>query len=189
MTIELSQAVIDAMESAVNRELLKEALSGLGITLEEGGIIPKSRMTNQDKQVETDVYKKLEGQINEILRDTSESFMLTGPMTLTVLKRDGKYSRMPHVGGEDFRPEKAYFGKRGSLIIVFRPVMSQPYEFMEMTAAEAKQHMLGFTPFYRDKIDEAVGEELQAAKAAENEKAAEKTHEERATKYNEYGSW
>ena len=86
MTIELSQAVIDAMESAVNRELLKEALSGLGITLEEGAIIPKSRMTNQDKQVETDVYKKLEGQINEILRDTSVSFMLTGPMTLTVLK-------------------------------------------------------------------------------------------------------
>lgn len=106
-----------------------------------------------------------------------ETFMLGEPLQLTVLRRDGRYSKRSHIGGEDFKPIRAYIGKRGKLIYVFRPVMVSDYEHMEMEDSEACEKLTGF----KDYIKHAAGSEFErlnnetkraAADRAEREKLA-----------------
>jgi hypothetical protein len=112
-------------------------------------------------------------ELNKKFKASKETFMLTAPMVLTV-KRPKGYSKSNHIGSEDFKPLRAYMGKKGKIIIVFRPVMTADYEEMEMEEAQAKQHLMGFEEFFKEAMW-GVREQLSdfhKRAALEQEKAA-----------------
>lgn len=117
--------------------------------------------------------------------------MLTEPLSLTVKKRDGSYSKRPHVGGEEFCPVKAYAGKRGKLIYVFKPLAAADYLEMEMDEAQAKRSLSGFKEWLDTVFDyELASQKKEAIKAVSL--AAER--EKLATRVDQYanlgfGSW
>ena len=91
----------------------------------------------------------------EKFADSKETFLLSGPATLTVKKGEDSasgYSKVPHIGGEDFKPVSAYMGKRGNPIFIFKPVMASGYSFMEMSEKDARAQLVGFKE-YLSEID------------------------------------
>lgn len=70
---------------------------------------------------------------------------LVGVEQLTV-ERSGKgFSKVAHIGGEEFVPFEAYAGKRGKIIVRFTPREAAAYETMEMSADEALGKLQGFS--------------------------------------------
>lgn len=112
--------------------------------------------------------------INEALQTTGETFMLGSPETLTVKRNNGVYSKQAHIGSEDFKPHSAYLGKRGKIIYVFKPVMVAEYEFMEMDENAAREKLIGFKEWSKEKLAEVQMKiaETRASQALEKDKAA-----------------
>jgi hypothetical protein len=75
---------------------------------------------------------------------TGQTFMLTGPETLTVKIEESGYKKRPHIGGEEFTVEDVYLGKKGDLIFVFEPISPEGYDVMEMKEADARRSLSGF---------------------------------------------
>lgn len=86
-------------------------------------------------------------EITTVFAATTETFMLSSPMALTVKRPNNTYAKVAHVGSEDFQPVRTYLGKRGKLIFVFKPVMVSEYSEMEMDEASAKANLMGFKDF------------------------------------------
>lgn len=94
-------------------------------------------------------YEELIKAINKKFSRNKETFMLSAPMVLTVKRAKG-YSKENHIGSEDFKPLKAYLGKKGQIILTFKPVMTTNYTEMEMEETQAKQHLMGFKEFFNE---------------------------------------
>lgn len=122
-------------------------------------------------------------------KDTKETFMLTSPMQLTVF-RNGKFSKEAHIGAEDFEPLSAYAGKRGEIILTFKPVMTASYLHMEMSMSEAKKHLAGFREYAAENLVDCMEPIAAAKREVEQQKAAAEI-EEKSETYKEmgYGSW
>lgn len=123
-----------------------------------------------EEELELDLLAE---EITGIFAATTETFMLSSPMALTVKKPNGGYSKVAHVGSEDFQPVRTYLGKRGKLIFVFKPVMVSEYAEMEMDEASAKANLVGFKDFLREfvgDIDQKTGQ-IRAQLAAKQEQA------------------
>lgn len=137
-----------------------------------------------ETQQEMDVFAT---QITKLLKETTETFMLGEPLTLTVLKDKG-YSKAAHVGGEDFIPESAYVGKRGKIIYVFKPVMATTYSRMEMDETQAEKSMVGFKEFMKENLS-AVMESVRDSRKAAADKKERESMADRYEKYEGFGSW
>jgi hypothetical protein len=129
-------------------------------------------------------------EITSAIKATTETFMLSSPMALTVKKPNGGYSKVAHVGSEDFQPARAYLGKRGKLIFVFTPVMVSEYAEMEMDEASAKANLVGFKDFLKESVGsiEAKVAQIKVNLAAKQETAK---MADRAETYKNigFGSW
>lgn len=161
-------------KSALNERGLK------GYTVED-----KQKLDEEEMELEL-----MAEEITAIFAATTETFMLSSPMTLTVKKPNGGYSKVAHVGSEDFQPVRAYLGKRGKLIFAFKPVMVSEYSEMEMDEESCKAHLVGFKDFLREfvgDIDYKTGQ-IRARLAAKKE--AEKLADRHET-YKDigFGSW
>lgn len=112
--------------------------------------------------------------INEAIARTGETFMLSSPETLTVSRSSGVYSKKAHIGSEDFKPVRAYLGKRGKIIYVFKPVMVADYEEMEMDEVQAREKLMGFADWSREYLKEVQDKiaESRATAAVERDRAA-----------------
>jgi hypothetical protein len=112
--------------------------------------------------------------INDALASTGETFMLGSPETLTVKRPNGAFSKKAHIGSEDFKPVRAYLGKRGKIIFVFKPVMVADYDEMEMDENQAKEKLIGFKEWFKDKAGDLQGSiaDKRAHQALEQDKAA-----------------
>ena len=119
------------------------------------------------------------------LKETEESFMLVSPMQLTVY-RNGKFSKEAHVGSEDFKPLSAYAGKRGEIILTFKPVMATNYIHMEMSMPEAKKHLSGFREYAAENLADCMAP-IQEAKEKIAEKKREAEIKEKSETYKEKG--
>ena len=169
---EVGKAFIDP-DSPYNKSLMKE------IGLVDMPKVSSEKVTTvlldeveSELQLEEEFGEVLKA-VNKKFKASKETFMLTAPMVLTV-KRPKGYSKANHIGSEDFKPLRAYMGKKGKIIIVFRPVMTADYEEMEMEEAQAKQHLMGFDEYFKEAMWD-VREELDAfhkKSADEQEKAA-----------------
>lgn len=69
---------------------------------------------------------------------------LVGPETLTVHVAGRGYRKEAHVGGEDFIPFEAYMGKKGKILVKFKPKQAAGYEHMEMTTDDALKSLSAF---------------------------------------------
>ncbi|UUZ75422.1 hypothetical protein LP414_27285 [Polaromonas sp. P1(28)-13] len=78
--------------------------------------------------------------------DDGINFCTLNGVALLTVERPGKgFSKVSHIGGEDFIPQSAYVGKRGKIIVRFKPKEAAAYEVMEMAADEAMTQMAGFS--------------------------------------------
>lgn len=140
-----------------------------------------------EEELELDLLAE---EITAIFAATTETFMLSSPMALTVKKANGSYSKVAHVGSEDFEPVRTYLGKRGKLIFVFKPVMVSEYSEMEMDEASAKANLVGFKDFLKEfvgDIEYKTGQ-IRARLAAKQE--ADKLADRHETYKNiGFGSW
>lgn len=160
----------------------------------------KSEVTNKGKEEamkkevelsEADAaLDELAANLTSALGAKSETFMLNTPLSLTVKKADGRFSKRPHVGGEDFAFERAYRGKRGKLIFAFKPVMVSEYVEMEMDTSNAFDALTGFKEFLQEhfgKLDDALGDiNKMQADHKEAERLADRNEKYAALGF---GSW
>lgn len=90
----------------------------------------------------TDAFKELQGDT------TIDACRLTSGESLTVLTRvtagGGSYAKVGHIGGEEFIPSEAYVGKKGKILVKFKPTSVASYVVMEMPADEALTKLEGF---------------------------------------------
>jgi hypothetical protein len=147
-----------------------------------------SRQTPEEQGVSLEA---LASQISERMLEKPETFMLGEPMSLTVKKSDGSYSKRPHIGGEDFRLVRCYVLKREKLIYVFRAIEAIDYLEMEMDEGQAKRALAGFDTY----IKEIGGADFELLKksamkklATEAEKIKNADKEERYAELG-FGSW
>lgn len=152
-----------------------------------------TRKKDEAPKVLTDEEKALEQLAEEITQafsGCSETFMLAAPMALTVKKMNGTFSKQAHVGSEDFRPVRAYLGKKGKFIYVFKPVMISEYAEMEMDETQAIANLIGMREWMGTKVGNTAKrrDELRAAllKTVEAKKL-----EDRYETYRDlgFGSW
>ena len=127
-----------------------------------------------EEELELDILAE---ELTTILAKTSETFMLSAPMTLTVKRANQTYSKVAHIGSEDFQPWRCYLGRRGKLIFVFKPIMVSDYVEMEMDEATARLSLVGFEEFLKQyvgdidqrvaQIREQIAAKQEAAKLAD----------------------
>lgn len=168
-------------KSVLNERQLK------GYTLEDKDIKPVKPAEQSEEDLELDLLAE---EVTGVLASSTETFMLSSPMALTVKKPNGGYSKVAHVGSEDFQPARAYTGKRGKLIFVFKPVMVSEYVEMEMDETSAKANLVGFKEFLAEfvgDIDAKTGQvRARIAAKMEQSKLADR-HE--TYKDIGFGSW
>jgi hypothetical protein len=112
--------------------------------------------------------------VNGIIQGCTESFMLTQVATLTVKRSNGQYSKVAHVGGEDFKLIRVYAVKREQLIYVFKPVMASDYEEMEMMESLAQASLQGFGDYLNTIISSDILQIRQEVKKAKSDLAEKK---------------
>lgn len=136
-------------------------------------------------------YAKLLGDAFE--RADSPVFMLNQPHTATMKTRLGKYIREPLIGSEEFTAVSAYMGKRGKIIIMFKPRdihVASKYSFMEMDAETARVAMTGFAAYMDSKLDVDFNEQLRRINEEEGREVREAHFRQKANQYAEsFGSW
>ena len=128
--------------------------------------------------------------ISRILGATTETFMLSSPVSLTVRRPNNTYSKVAHVGSEDFSPVRCYLGKRSKLIFVFKPIMVCDYSEMEMDEASAKANLVGFKEFLKQFVGDIEYKTGQVRAQIAAKKEAEKLADRHET-YKDigFGSW
>jgi len=145
--------------------------------LKERGL-EEFKMEQPTKSEEELALEEISKKMSEAMKATTETFMLSAPVTLTVRKSTGGYSKQAHMGMEDFQPVSAYMGKRGKIIFVFKPVMVSDYAEMEMDEQQAFAHLNGFKDFIRERVGDLhkLQSEIKVemAKKAEEQKLADR---------------
>jgi len=92
-------------------------------------------------------------------------FKLNGPHNLTTKSRAGAYRKHDVNGGEEFAPVSCYLGKRGDIIVCFKPRSAMPWATMEMTLDEAIESLDKFL-IYVDSSETSFGKAVAEAATA-----------------------
>lgn len=126
--------------------------------------------------------------MGELLDDAlPETFGLKAPRSLTVTNyHDKPYAKKSHIGGEEFHMINARIGSRGSVIIVFKPAITEDYGHMEMPMSEALEHLAGFASLMDDLGVRAITREVATVKKQARDAKAIETH---SKDYSEFGTW
>jgi len=130
--------------------------------------------------------------LKEHFKTSTKTFMLSEPMTVTVSKADGSFSKRPMIGGESFRPVNCYVGKRKKLIFVFSPAQVSDFSQMEMIETEAvKAFGLAFMALVNAANGGEIKNILSDAKKAASAAAEAKKNEGKFKQYEQlgFGSW
>ena len=118
-----------------------------------------------------DAVMEINDRINS-LSDIERTFMLSGPMQLTVKKATGGFAKASHVGGEEFKLTGAYIGKRRALIYQFTPVAAAGYQLMELNETEAKRALAQFNKWSNGNGFQRLIRDAKKAMAVEQDKEA-----------------
>ena len=116
-----------------------------------------------------------------------KEFMLGEPAGITVKKKDGNYSKLPHIGGEYFVPKSAYVGKRGAnLIFVFEPVAVSDYAQAEFSNKEAEKMLVGFKTYMKG-ADHDLGNNFEKIKSLVSKDKEAKLNSGKFKQYEDLG--
>jgi hypothetical protein len=186
------QALLDALEApakfdrpfaAKELEELVHLIKTPGYTTDKSQLkergLEEFKVEQEPKISDEDLAMELMcEELSVTLGKSTETFMLSSPLALTVKKANGAYSKVPHVGSEDFAPARAYMGKRGKIIFVFKPVMVSEYSEMEMEERQARENLVGFKEWLRENFGDMTSKlaeiRSEAAKKAEQTKLADR---------------
>lgn len=170
----------------------QSALRQSGLTeLKEGAMNPESNPPKTAIPETIAALDELAQKVSKAMKESKETFMLSSPVFLTVKLHNGSYSKKAHVGMEDFKPVRAYIGKRGKMIFTFQPVMVADYAEMEVDETQAFSNLNGFKEYLNQALGASFATlraEIQTALSNEAEK------EKLADRYDTYkdigfGSW
>ncbi len=130
---------------------------------------------------------KIQNEIDALEHPTVDLLI---PYKATVKRANGSYSKISINAGEKFRIMSCYTGKRNGLIFVMKPVYTDSYAYMEMSAEDAMENLSGVAML----VEEVTGVNLdETFKTKVKEKVEETTQqqfEERQHDYGDtYGSW
>lgn len=120
------------------------------LTYADGDASARTKPSLQEKEmIEITSQFELDASLADLAADLTLAFSkaqsdndainfvtLRSPMLLTVEKKGKGYTKEAHIGQEEFIPIGAYVGKKGNIILKFKPREAAHYEFMEMTANE-----------------------------------------------------
>lgn len=164
---------------------------------------------SKEAQVSSENMKNLAAMLTRAISGSKSheiAFMLTEPATLTTSRGNHgvptysrlttsrgnhevpTYSRVSHIGGESFTPVRAYWGKKGEMIYVFRPMEMANYVEMELPESRLKL-LSGFTDYLKN-IGGDLFKEMQEMKlksSEANERARLLENKQYAAMG--YGSW
>lgn len=133
--------------------------------------------------------EKLAETMTQFFQESRHSVTLLSPGNLTVSIPGKGFSKVNHIGGEEFTAKRAYLGKRNKLIFVFAPEAASAYTEMEMTEPDALQNLAGFKLL----ADQAAGTdfyaELQAVRRMESDVREAEQVKEKFDQYEAFGSW
>lgn len=139
----------------------------------------------------TERLTKLAEGLTGYFKDNTRTVKLFAPTMLTVKVVGTGYKKVSHIGGEEFKIDGVYLGKKGKLIFTFAPVDTVTYSHMEMEGDEA----LASLEHFRNAVDAAVGGDfVQVATAIRRLEADAREAAASASKFTEYedigfGSW
>lgn len=168
------------------------------------GIPPKETKTKevQMKESAQDLDDKvaLEAGLADLAADLTAHFLsaganadgintcsLTGPESLTVTTEGRGYSKLPHLGGEEFIPDTAYLGKRGKVIVCFKPRDAAAYSTMEMPIEEALVKLDGFSIIANDLEGPPLMERLKGLKREESKLREQEKMKDKFVEYADIG--
>ena len=147
----------------------------------------KPEVEQSDEELELDLLAE---EITAVMAATTETFMLSAPMLLTVKRPGGTFAKVAHVGSEDFQPVRAYMGKRNKMIFVFKPVMVSEYSEMEMDEASATANLVAFKDYLREFVGDIEYKAGQIKARIAGNKEREKLADRAETYKNiGFGSW
>lgn len=149
-------------------------------------IMTEEKKTEEQIALEAVAQKLTDHWVSEEWVLSSEKFMLNAPMNLTILRPEKGYGKQAHIGGEEFEPQRAYVGKKGAIIIVFKPNSMEAYDHMEMTFSDAVQHLTGFQAHL---MEVGVFADLAAIKDKKEAVLAAARQKEFGERYGDFGSW
>lgn len=116
---------------------------------------------------------------------------LAAPEMLTVMIPGKGFSKVSHIGGEEFIPHGVYLGKRDKLIATFKPVDAVTYHHMEMPVDEAMTNLAGYDEFATNSCD--GGYSLRIRDIRNNVQRAQELEQvaEKSAQYADlgFGSW
>jgi hypothetical protein len=182
---------------SIAMEVLKarEKLSGTDFTnvwIDELGEIDMAANAEPMSQEAISRLNELAGEMSDYFRASVNKVTLLSPGNLTVTVAGKGYSKINHIGGEEFTIDRVYVGsaKAGSrLIFAFKPVAASQYTEMEMNENEA----LASLDRFRMAADSACGDDFVGqlkvirhidSKAREAEAVKDKFND-----YPEFGAW
>lgn len=134
---------------------------------------------------------KLAEGLTQYFKDVTTTVKLFAPTMLTVKVPGTGFKKVSHIGGEEFKIDSVYLGKKSKLIFAFNPVDTVTYSQMEMEGDEA----LAALEHFRNGVDGAVGGDyVQEVSAIRRLEADAREAVATANKFNEYedigfGSW
>ena len=182
---------------SIAMEVLKgrEKLSGTDFTnvwIDELGDLGMAAKAEPVSQEAIDRLNELAGEMNEHLRSSVAKVTLLSPGNLTVTVAGKGYSKVNHIGGEEFTISRVYVGsaKAGSrLIFAFKPVAASSYSEMEMNENEALASIDGF----RAVVDAAAGDDfvgqLKVIRQIDSKAREAEAVKDKFNDYPEFGAW
>jgi hypothetical protein len=113
---------------------------------------------------------------------------LKGPESLTV-ETDGKYTKAPHIGGEEFTLDSVYLGKRGVIIAKFKPVVGESYQWMEMPVGMAAEKLNCFGEVAIECVENGLFASIDRINRAATAAHEVEANKEKFNEYAAFGSW
>lgn len=152
----------------------------------------------EETMVEASITVKAEWEsmamaINAYLSESEPARALTctliGPATLTVLVPTKGFRKDAHIGGEGFRLESVYLGKKNSLIGVFKLEAAATYQHMEMSLNKALTDLRGVDDILDAALAGGYKKEVARITQLSQDAMIAARAEEKSKDYDNFGTW
>lgn len=84
---------------------------------------------------------------------TGTTFKFEGPCQAVVKLRNKEFKTQSFIGDEEFKATACYMGKKGKVIVSFKPVAPQVFAFMELELGKANKLLKGFERFVTEALN------------------------------------
>jgi hypothetical protein len=128
--------------------------------------------------------------LNGATDEEAPPVVLFAPESLTV-ETATAYAKMPHIGGESFTPVSAYLGKRGKIIVKFKPEFAAEFTHMEMSVDDACKKLNGFSLIAESCVEGGLSHRLKTIMTTASSEREREAVKDKFAEYADigFGSW